>query len=119
MKRYKYKKELPRLMYSYFLSFDKSEGAPSFSKFARKIGATLKELEEFRKKKEFERAYAECNEIRRDYLIDSALNKRADGSVVKFLLTTEYGMGEDKSIEDNSLLVTLEVLSDKKETNEA
>jgi NifB/MoaA-like Fe-S oxidoreductase len=82
-------------MYSFFISFDKSEGAPSFSKFARKIGTTLEELKGFRRISEFDRAFVECNEIRRDYLIDMALNKRADASTVKFLLTTEFGMGEE------------------------
>ena len=105
-------------MYSYFIGFDsKSEGAPSFSKFARKIGVTLAELMSFRDKSEFNRAFAECNEIRRDYLIDLALSKRADASLVKFLLTTEFGMGSENEKEDSSLLVTLEVLSDGK--NEA
>ena len=112
MKKGMYKKDYPRLMYSFFLGYDKPEGAPSFEKFAQKIGVTLETLTKFRKKAEFDRAYRECNEIRRDYLIDLALNKRADASLVKFLLTSEFGMGKDEQSSDNSLSVTLEVLSD-------
>lgn len=114
----KYESRLPRLLYSFFISYGDSAGAPSFSKFARSIGATLEELESFRKHPKFDAAYRECNEIRRDYLIDSALSKRHDPSFVKFLLTAEFGMGEkEKEREDTALAVTLEVLSDGK--NEA
>ena len=117
MKKCKYKNDYPRLMYSFFLNFDKSEGAPSFEKFAQRIGVTLERLNEFRKKTEFDRAFRECNEIRRDYLIDQALNKKADGSFVKFLLAAEFGMGKEEESCDSNLSVTLEVLSDEK--NEA
>ena len=112
MKKETYKKDYPRLMYSFFLNYDKSEGVPSFEKFAQKIGVTLETLTKFRRKAEFDRAYRECNEIRRDYLIDLALNKRADASLVKFLLSAEFGMGKEEESMDNSLSVTLEVLSD-------
>ena len=86
----KYSSDLPRRMYSFFHSYCES-GAPSFSKFARSIGATLEDLTKFRKKEEFERAWRECNEIRRDYLIDNALTRRFDPSFTKFLLCNEYG----------------------------
>ena len=99
-------------MYSFFHHFS-DVGSPSFSKFARSIGATLDDIEKFRRHKEFEFAYRECNEIRRDYLIDNALTKRFDSSLVKFLLSNEYGMGEDASSdEDKKLQVTLEVVGD-------
>ena len=114
MKRGQYKKDYPRLMSSFFLGYEKSDGAPSFQKFAQKIGVTLERLNEFRKQAEFDRAYRECNEIRRDYLIDIALNKKADGSFVKFLLGAEFGMGKEEESTDASLSVTLEVLSDEK-----
>jgi hypothetical protein len=83
-------------------------GAPSFTKFARSIGVTREDVETFREHKEFERAYRECNEIRRDYLIDNALTRRHDPSFVKFLLTTEFGMGEDDA--DSTLDVRVEVI---------
>ena len=100
-KRTKYDPTLPKRMYTYFSSY-KDAGAPSFDKFARSVGLTLAELEELRGKKELERAYRECNEIRRDYLIDTALAKRADASVAKFLLTVEYGMGKEEEKDDEA-----------------
>ena len=109
----KYTSDMPRKLYSFFLGYSESLGAPSFSKFARSIGATYSEIQAFRKHAEFERAYEECNEIRRDYLIDNALSKRFDGSVTKFLLTAEFGMGEHKDNDaDGSIDFTLEVLQD-------
>ena len=109
----RYTKDLPRKLYTFFLNYD-SPGVPSFSKFARSIGITLEELEACRKHGEFERAYQECSEIRRDYLIDNGLVKRFDSSFTKFLLTTEYGMGDDKGADiDNEMKVTVEVIGDE------
>jgi len=111
----KYTSDMPRRLYSFFHGYSEAVGAPSFSKFARSIGVTLKDVQRFRKHSEFERAYEECNEIRRDYLIDNALCKRFDGSVTKFLLTAEFGMGERENEEtDNRFDFTLEVLSGEK-----
>ena len=112
----KYTKDLPKRLYSFFTSFVTSgvtkDGAPSFSKFARSINVTLEDVESFRNKKEFDRAYRECSEIRKDYLIDSALTKRMDSSLVKFLLDNEFS---EESSEDTSLTLTLEVIDgDKK-----
>jgi hypothetical protein len=89
MKKAGYKRDYPRIMYLYFSGYDEAHGAPSFSKFARRIGVTVAELEGFRKRKEFDAAWRECSEIRRDYLIDSALSKRHDASFTKFLLGEE------------------------------
>jgi hypothetical protein len=109
----KYTNDLPSRLYTFFLSFD-GVGAPSFSKFARSIGATLSDIERFRRHGEFERAYQECSEIRRDYLIDNGLVKRFDSSFTKFLLNAEYGMGEARmSDEDKDIKVTLEVIGDE------
>ena len=109
----KYKKALPRLIYTYFVTYNETFGAPSIAKFARSIGATVAEIESFRTHGEFDRAYRECNEIRRDYLIDNALSKRFDSSLVKYLLDldikTEVASGE-------GLEVTLRVLEDESET---
>ena len=111
-RRIKYTKDLPRRLYAAFHNHTDKKTAPSFSKFARSIGATLEELMEFRAHEEFERAYRECNEIRRDYLIDQALTKQFDQSLVKFLLTAEFGMGEKEERCDTGLDVTLTVISD-------
>ena len=100
-------------MYSFFISYNDA-GLPSFLKFARSIGATSEDIEKFRKHREFERAYKECSEIRRDYLIDNALAKKNDASLTKFLLSAEFGMGEENPGEDaSSLSVTVEVVDGK------
>ena len=100
-------------MYTYFITYSESTGAPSFDKFARSIGVTLSELRDFRRHSEFERSWNECNEIRKDYLIDTALSKRFDSSLVKFLLSAEFALGEDTQDEnDKNLYVTLEVIND-------
>ena len=109
-KSVKYSADMPRRMYSFFINYNDA-GLPSFIKFARGIGATSEDIEKFRKHREFERAYKECSEIRRDYLIDNALAKRFDGAVTKFLLSCEFHMDEDFDNEEkNRLDVTLEVL---------
>lgn len=114
-KKVKYKSDLPRLLYLFFSTYNDTASAPSFEKFARSIGATQKDLERFREHRQFDLAYRECNEIRRDYLIDAALTRRYDPSFVKFLLAAEFGMGEkEKEKEDTGLTVTLEVLKDGK-----
>ena len=109
----RYTKDLPRRIYTYFLGFE-GPGAPSFSKFARSIGATLGDIERFRGHGEFDRAYRECSEIRRDYLIDNGLVKRFDSSFTKFLLNAEFGMGDTNLRDDDKeLKVTLEVIGDE------
>lgn len=102
----KYQKDLAKRMYLYFAGYSDPAGVPSFGKFARSIGVTLDELSSYRKHGKFDRAWRECSEIRRDYLIDMALTKRFDSSFSKFLLSLEpeEGGGE-KNIE-----VSLEVI---------
>ena len=112
-KHSRYTSDLPRRMYTFFLKFD-SPGVPSFSKFARSINATLSDIEYFREHGEFDRAYRECSEIRRDYLIDNGLTKRFDSSFTKFLLSSEYRMGEEKlTDEERNVCVTLEVIGNE------
>jgi len=102
----KYTPSLAREMYCFFRGFD-DLGAPSVAKFAASIGVTSAEIEKFRRHKEFDRAYRECCEIKRDYLIDRALSKRFDAGFVKFLLSSE---DEKSSSEDReSLNITLTV----------
>lgn len=116
-KKIEYSCDMPRLLYTFFISHSDTASAPSFDKFARSIGATLADIERFREKREFDRAWRECSEIRRDYLIDAALTRRFDPSLVKFLLSTEFGMGEEDEEGNNSVEFTLRVLPDGK--NEA
>ncbi len=108
----RYTSDLPRRLYTFFLNYD-GPGAPSFQKFARSIGATLSDVERLREKSEFERAYQDCSEIRRDYLIDNGLVKRFDSSFTKFLLTSEYGMGDKDKDTEREIQVTLEVIGDE------
>ena len=108
MKRAKYKRDYPRMMYLYFAGYDEAHGAPSFSKFARRIGVTVAELEGFRRRGEFDAAWRECSEIRRDYLIDSALCKRHDASFTKFLFGEELTTDTAPDFK-----LTLEVVNDE------
>ena len=85
-------------MYKFFLEYSDAAGAPSFEKFAITKGLTTEQINSYRKRREFDRAYRECCEIRRDYLIDRALNKRFDPSFVKFLLTEADEGGIDDSL---------------------
>ena len=90
----KYHNNHPKQMYQFFLKSTEEGTPPSFSKFAKNIGITLEELKSFRENDVFDRAWCECSEIRRDYLIDNALTKRYDPSFVKFILASEFGVGE-------------------------
>lgn len=109
----KYKKEYPRLLYSFFISYSDTSSLPSFSKFARSIGVTTQDIEQFRNHKEFDRAYRECNEIKRDYLTDYALCKRFDPSFAKFLLSSEGNSELCESDGSEKINFTLEVLEQK------
>lgn len=105
-KHSKYSPEMPRKMYLFFLNYSDA-GLPSFRKFAGSVGLTLEELTKMRSHKKFDAAFRECKEIRRDYLIDRALEKRMDGSFAKFLISIE---DEREAAEDRGdLLLRLEV----------
>ena len=105
-KKAKYTDDMPRRMYLFFTTYD-DRGAPSFLKFARSMGITCDDVEAFRRKKSFDLAYRECLRIRRDFLIDRALDKRFDPSFVKFLLSSE---GEEQGNDgDGELVLSLEV----------
>ena len=105
MKKLKYSPRLPSELYRFFRDYD-GAGAPSLVKFALLVGATTEQLEGFRSHKEFDRAYRECCEIKRDYLIDRALSKRFDPTFVKFLISSEDEIGSD---ENNNITVNLVV----------
>ena len=96
-------------MYRFFIGYS-DIGAPSFSKFARSIGVSLEDIERWRVHKRFDAAYRECSEIRRDYLIDNALVKRFDASVVKYLLGNEFKMEDGALAGEGQLEVTVEVV---------
>ena len=108
-KKVRYTSDLAHKLYSYFISYN-DIGAPSISKFARLIGVTVRDIEDWREHELFDRAYRECSEIRRDYLIDSALAKKNDSSLTKFLLSAEFRMGEDVTEGDRGIEVRVEVV---------
>ena len=110
-KKTKYTKNMPRLLYTFFARYS-DNGAPSFSKFAKSIGITLAELDNFRDHREFDRAYRECSEIRRDYLIDSALTRKFDPSLVKYLLSSEYENEAALARSPDEIKFTLEVIGE-------
>lgn len=87
-KKAKYTPDLARKMYQFFVGYE-GAGLPSLEKFARCVGMTVDDLEGFRGHKLFDRAYRECRQIRRDYLIDRGLERRFDPSLTKFLLTLD------------------------------
>ena len=103
-----YKRDMPHRLYVFFSQYQDERGAPSFLKFARSIGVTLEDVEYYRRHGEFERAYKECIEIRRDYLTDRALTKRFDPSFVKYLLS-EVDLPAE---EDSGIDFTLRVVDD-------
>ena len=82
------RRELAERMLAYFGGYD-DDGAPSFGKFARGEGLGWQEMALLRSHEDFETAYRTCSEIRRDYLLDKALCRRADPSLVKFILESE------------------------------
>jgi hypothetical protein len=101
-KRPKYSPEICGRMYRLFLGYE-DRGLRSFTKFARSEGLSTEDLLRFRGRKKFEVAYQECLQIRRDYLIDRALDKRFDGSFVKFLISCEV----ESESSDNAGNITL------------
>lgn len=105
----KYDPDLPKKMYLYFTAeATGGTGVPSFSKFARSIGLTLDSLRSYRgKRKKFDKAYAECEAIRRDLIIDGALSKRLDSSFAKYLLSEEC---ERSDAGESELTVAIRVI---------
>ena len=103
-------RELPRELYRFFLRTAGAGELPSLHKFAVSAGLTLEEIAAFRSHRQFDRAVRACSEIRRDWLIDGGLSKRLDSSLVRFLLSAEFGMGERAEEEDDRLSVTMTVV---------
>jgi thiamine pyrophosphate-dependent acetolactate synthase large subunit-like protein len=103
--RVKYKSDLADRMLCFFEEYDEGFGAPSFAKFARSLGITVAHLEGYRKHKKFDIAYRECSEIRRDYLIDMALDKRFDPTFVRHLIANEKDGVTDESLDSITVRV--------------
>ena len=101
-KKAKYTPDLARKMYQFFLGYSDG-GLPSFRKFAGSVGMTLADVEGFRRHRLFEAAYRECMAIRRDYLIDRALERRFDPSLTKYLLSLDEAEREREEVGDIQL----------------
>ena len=108
-KKREYTADMPARIYAFFCDYSEA-GVPSLSKFAVRCGITLAELRGWRENPEFDKACAECGEIRRDLLIDAALARRHDPSFSKFLLSAEFGMGDGDLGGKESLEVSIEVI---------
>ncbi len=84
---------------------------PSFVRFGRREGLSVKALSLLREKSEaFKEAYEECEEILKDRITDGALCRRLDSSFAKFLLSARYGYSdkeEDGGTEAFSLTVSV------------
>lgn len=98
-KRTKYDALMPRRLYQFFATYSDAVSAPSIEKFATAIGATVEDVLAFRTHREFERAFQECERIRRDYLTDRALVRKFDPSFVKFLIEREATEAQASGVE--------------------
>ena len=76
----------------------RKQAPPSFVGFALSQDMTVTELEALcRKNRRLGEAYGECRQRVMQWLIDGALQKYYDSSLVKLLLTSCYGVGEEKA----------------------
>lgn len=77
-------------MRRYFFEYDKDpdkKGIPQMSEFARKIGVTVRTLENWAKKyKLFGEAYEECMDKQQEILINGGLAGGFNPKIVQFLL---------------------------------
>ena len=103
-----YKIRYARMMTDHFGSLIKDGetviGIPSFVSFAKKIGVSVKRIEEWKESyPEFDEAYAECLERQKQLLIDGALCKKIDSTFAKYYLTALFGLGEEKEEKNTSI----------------
>ena len=77
-------------MRRYFFEYENDErkkGIPQFSEYARKIGVTLRTLENWaKKKKAFGEAYEECRDKQQEMLINGGLAGQFNPKIVTFLM---------------------------------
>ena len=72
---------------------------PSYVGFARKIGVTVRTIENWKKKfAKFNEACEECDAMLKETLICEGALYRAHASFVKFVLSSRYGMREKVEI---------------------
>ena len=98
----RYAKEIVEYFTDYAESFEakkRRKGVPQFSKFARKIGVTLRTLENWREKyKKFADACEECEAIKRELVVDGGLEEEYNSRFAIFLLEQEERRGGISSV---------------------
>ncbi len=97
MPRGKYRSRYCKEIIEYFGGFNE-KGIPQLSKFARKVGVTLRTLENWKEKyPKFHDACEECIAIRDEILIDGGLMGRYNPQITKFIL--ENAKKKDEAVE--------------------
>lgn len=100
--RAKYAKEIVAYFVGYAsLSEEKKRhrGVPQFSKFARKIGVTLRTLENWRLSfDKFNEACLECEAIQREMLVDGGLEEEYNPRFAIFLIEQRDKKGGAESV---------------------
>lgn len=100
--RAKYAKEIVEYFEGYALLSEQKKrhrGVPQFSKFARRIGVTLRTLENWRLKYgKFDDACAECEAIQHEMLVDGGLEEEYNPRFAIFLLEQKDRRGGTESV---------------------
>lgn len=84
-------------MIDYFIDYveENKSGMPEFLEFALSIGVTRRTLTNWKKEhKEFEEAYALCNDIQQWYLERMGLSGRNNPRMTQFLLSVKHQCSE-------------------------
>lgn len=104
-------------MRRYFFEYEKDEtkkGIPQFSEYARKIGVTLRTLENWaKKKKAFGEAYDECRDKQQEMLINGGLAGQFNPKIVTFLM--EARAAQEKKNRAPELVVRYKPIGDSDE----
>lgn len=101
-----YVEGIKRYFFEYDLDPDK-KGIPQMSEFARKVGVTVRTLENWASKhKDFGLAYEECLEKQQEILINRGLAGEFNPKIVQFLL--EARAKKDRGQEKTEIVVKYE-----------
>lgn len=69
-------------------------GAPSFVSFAETLGVPISQIEKWRREHvDFDKACEDACELLRQLLMDAALSGTVNVTAAKFILSSEFGMG--------------------------
>lgn len=90
----KFDPKYTRDLWKYYTEYD-GEGIPQMSEFARRIGVTLRTLENWTAMDdEFADVYEECMAIQREMLINGSLTEKYNSRTAMFLLSANHRMRE-------------------------